>query len=176
MGHLELVYPVIQMMREDLAQYMPALRRYARALAGNAADADDLFQDCLERALLHEHSWRGQNLKAWLFTLMTNRHRNLLRSQRAAPRTSPLETADPIAEQRPEPDPHEHDRLVKALNLISEDGRAVLLLVALEGYTYAEVAGILEVPIGTVMSRLSRARHNLSEILRGDNILPLRVR
>lgn len=176
MRHAVLAYPVTRIMREELTQHMPALRRYARALTGNPADADDLFQDCLERALVHENSWRGQNLKAWLFTLMTNRHRNALRAQKSRPRTAPLDDAEPIAELRPEPDPHEQDRLIKALNLISEDGRAVLLLVVLEGYTYAEVAKILEVPVGTVMSRLSRARHNLTDILRGDNILPMRVR
>lgn len=170
-----LVHPATLKMRDKLAQYMPSLRRYARALTGSAADADDLFQDCLERALVHEKSWRGENLKAWLFTLMTNQHRNMVRAQKSRPRTAPLADADLIAETRPQTDPHERDRLVKALNLISADGRAVLLLVVLEGYTYAEVAEILEVPVGTVMSRLSRARHNLSEILRGDNILPLRV-
>lgn len=161
-------------MRDQLAQHMPALRRYAHALTGNGADAEDLFQDCLERALAHEKSWRGANLKAWLFTLMTNRHKNTLRSARARPQTTSLDAATQIAEQQSEPDPFAHDRLVKAMRLISEDGRAVLLLVVLEGYTYAEVAAILEIPIGTVMSRLSRARRHLSEILCGDNILPLR--
>lgn len=161
-------------MREQLAQYMPALRRYAHALTGNGADAEDLFQDCLERALAHEKSWRGSNLKAWLFTLMTNQHKNRLRSGRAAPKTAPLDEARQVAGPAPEPDPLEHDRLVRALGLISGDGRSVLLLVVLEGYTYAEVASILDIPIGTVMSRLSRARRNLGDILRGDNILPLR--
>ena len=173
---LNLAYPETKMMREQLASHMPALRRYARALTGNASDADDLFQDSLERALHNEHAWRGQNLKAWLFTLMTNQHRNLIRSRRAAPRTAPLDKAEPIAAVQAEPDPHAHDRLVSALNLISDDGRAVLLLVVLEGYSYQEVADMLDVPIGTVMSRLSRARRSLSDILRGDNILPLRVR
>lgn len=164
------------MMREQLAQHMPALRRYAHALTGHAADAEDLFQDCLIRALEHENSWRGVNLKAWLFTLMTNQHRNMIRSARSRPRTTPIEDAEPVPDQRPEPDPHEHDRLMRALNLISDDGRAVLLLVVLEGYTYAEVAEILGIPIGTVMSRLSRARRHLSEILRGENIYPMRLR
>ncbi len=171
-----LAHPALLMMREQLAQHMPSLRRYARALTGNAPDADDLFQDCVERALAHEQSWRGQNLKAWLFTLMTNQHRNLLRNRRARPQTAPMEDAGEIADPAPVADPLEQDRLVRALNLISEEGRAVLLLVALEGYSYAEVARILDIPLGTVMSRLSRARRNLGEILSGDNILPLRVR
>ncbi|MCB9992448.1 MAG: RNA polymerase sigma factor [Hyphomicrobiaceae bacterium] len=163
-------------LRDDLAIHMPALKRYARALCGNAHDADDLFQDCLERALANEHGWRGTNLKAWLFTLMTNRHRTILRTGRSRPRSAPLDEAADLVMDEAQSDPQARDRIVRALGLISEEGRATLLLVALEGYAYAEVATILDVPIGTVMSRLSRARRQLSEILKGDNILPMRSR
>lgn len=163
-------------LRDALKDHMPALRRYAHALCGNAADAEDLFQDSLERALANEQSWCGTNLKAWLFTLMTNQHRSMLRARKSRPSGAPLADAEHLPSRESPSDPHERDRIVKALGLISEEGRATLLLVVLEGYSYAEVANILDVPIGTIMSRLSRARRQLSEILKGDNILPMRSR
>lgn len=161
-------------MRDQLLTHLPALRRYAHALAGNRADAEDLVQDCVVRAMARERGWRGENLRAWLFAILTNRHRNLRRGARRAPPTRPLDEADGVAAPMPEPDPLERDRLDAALQALPPERRAVLLLVVLEQLSYAEAAAVLGIPLGTVMSRLSRARRQLAATLRRDNIVPLR--
>lgn len=152
---------------------LPVLRRYARSLTRSDADGEDLFQDCAAKVIERRSQWRGLNLRAWALTIMTNLYRN---SRRAAPRnlTVELDHAEAIPSADPLSDPLERQRLMDALNMLGEDARAVLMLVVIEGYSYEEVAAILNVPIGTVMSRLSRARRRLTEILKGENIITLR--
>ena len=155
-----------------IAQQIPRLRRYARALTGDRSAADDLVQDTLERALSRFHLWRqGSDLRAWLFTIMHNIFVNQARS-RARHQQEALD-GDPNAEALRGRDPEwlELRDLASALARVPDEQRAVLLLVGLEQFTYDEAARILDVPIGTVMSRLSRGRERLRALLGGEAAL-----
>jgi len=147
-----------------LVSHIPGLRRYARSLTGDAWAADDLVQDTLERACAKWRLWTaGSDLRAWLFTLM----HNLYASQRrhAPPRTTP-DTDDAVhALRAPEAGHDARIDLQRCLLMLPDDQRAVLLLVALEDLSYAQVAKVLGIPDGTVMSRLSRARSRLRELM-----------
>ena len=144
------------MLRNELEEHIPHLRRYARALARNRDIADDLVQETLLRALDAELRWRGGNLRVWLFTILTNLNRNRLR---ALVRRAPHDGLEAVDAALPTPATNGEGRdIARALDSISTDQREVLLLVALEGLSYADCARTLAVPIGTVMSRLSRAR------------------
>ena len=152
-----------------IAQQIPRLRRYARALTGDRSAADDLVQDTLERALSRFHLWRrGSDLRAWLFTIMHNLYVNQARSRaRRQQESLESELAAEVLRGR-DPDWLELRDLASALAHVPDEQRAVLLLVGLEQFTYDEAARILEVPIGTVMSRLSRARERLRALLGGE--------
>ena len=149
-----------------LVAHIPSLRRYARALTGDAWAADDLVQDTLERACVKWRLWSaGSDLRAWLFTLMHNIFANQVR--RVPPRA--VVDIDDIGHEMRGVDTSV-DRsldLQRCLLLLPEDQRAVLLLIALEDLSYAEVARILTIPVGTVMSRLSRARARLHVLMDG---------
>ena len=158
---------------ELLEAQIPRLRRYARALTRNVQAADDLVQDCLERAWRNAHRWEaGTDLRAWLFTLMHNLHLNNLR--RKAPETEPMEHAD-YADPKPQaPEAALNLRdLEQGLSQLSAEQRQVLLLVCLEDMSYEQVAAVTGVPIGTVMSRLHRARERLRRWLAREEA-PLR--
>jgi RNA polymerase sigma-70 factor (ECF subfamily) len=160
-----------------IAQHIPRLRRYARALTGDRSAADDLVQDTLERALSRMHLWRhGSDLRAWLFTIMHNIFVNQVRS-RARHQHEALEAgADAEALRGRDPDWLELRDLASALDRVPDEQRAVLLLVGLEQFTYEEAAHILDIPIGTVMSRLSRGRERLRGLLGGDaNVTSLKL-
>lgn len=152
---------------------LPSLRRYSRSLTRSDSDGEDLLQDCVEKVIERRSQWRGVNLRAWALTIMTNLYRN---SRRPGPRhlMVDLDCAEGIPSPDQGTDPLQRRRLINALNVLGEDSRAVLMLVVIEGYSYDEVATMLDVPIGTVMSRLSRARHRLAEIMKEDNIIALR--
>ena len=152
---------------------MPSLRRYSRSLSRSDADGEDLLQDCVEKALVNHHQWRGGGLKAWAYAIMTNLYRNRYRSEKRHPSES-LEGHDNIAMPEATDDTLENDRLHGALALLTPDARAVLMLVTVEGYSYRQVAEMMDIPLGTVMSRLSRARETLRMRLAKDNIIPLR--
>jgi RNA polymerase sigma-70 factor, ECF subfamily len=157
---------------QSVEQHIPRLRRYARALTGERSAADDLVQDTLERALSRFHLWRrGSDLRAWLFTIMHNIYVNQVRSRVRHPHES-LEN-EPRAEtaQAREPDWLELRDLDDALARLPNEQRAVLLLVGLEEFTYVEAARVLDIPIGTVMSRLSRGRERLRGMLSGETVL-----
>ena len=152
--------------RDKILQEIPRLRRYARALTGNRESADDLVQDSLERACSRFHLWRhGTNLRAWLFTIMHNVHANTVRRAKSRPiLTAMPENLDAVTR------PAQHDRLelealAESLDLLKDEHREVILLVGLEEMSYAETAGVLDIPVGTVMSRLSRARTRLKELM-----------
>jgi RNA polymerase sigma-70 factor (ECF subfamily) len=153
-------------LRSRLLEHIPALRRYARALVGDAAQADDLVQDCLERAVSRAHQWRQSgSLRGWLFTIMHNVNANQRRSASRAPGWDPIERAEnSVGRPGSQIDRLMLQEVVTAVGTLSLEQRQVLLLVALEGLRYEEVAKILGVPIGTVMSRLSRARDRLREL------------
>ena len=152
------------MNRGQVAQQLPALRRYARALTGDAWAADDLVQDTLERACRKWLLWRSDsNLRAWLFSLMHNLYLNQRRG------LLPVQALDEhalAALAAPEGTPDELAiDLDRCLQRLPADQRAVLLLVTLEDMGYAEVARVLQIPLGTVMSRLSRARARMRELM-----------
>ncbi|MGH8705866.1 MAG: RNA polymerase sigma factor [Burkholderiales bacterium] len=151
---------------ESIVELIPRLRRYARALAGDRAAADDLVQDTLERAWSKFHLYRrGTDLRAWLFTVMHNVYVNQLRAARPG---VPLEDEMPeLARPAGEADALVLRDLDRAIRRLPAEQRAVLLLVALEDMSYDAAARALDIPIGTVMSRLSRARAKLRATLAG---------
>jgi RNA polymerase sigma factor (sigma-70 family) len=151
-----------------LVELIPRLRRYARALVGDRASADDLVQDTLERAWAKLHLYRrGTDLRAWLFTVMHNVHVNRVRAARSV---DPLEEEMPeLAQHGGQPDALLVRDLDRAIARLPADQRAVLLLVTLEEMSYEEVARALGIPIGTVMSRLSRAREKLRALMLGQS-------
>ena len=150
-----------------LVELIPRLRRYARALVGERATADDLVQDTLERAWAKLHLYRrGTDLRAWLFTVMHNVHVNRVRATRPV---DPLDEEMPeLAQRGTQPDTLLMRDLDRAIARLPADQRAVLLLVTLEEMSYEEVARTLGIPIGTVMSRLSRAREKLRAMMLGQ--------
>jgi RNA polymerase sigma factor (sigma-70 family) len=155
---------------------LPRLRRYARAMVGDRAAADDLVQDTLEKAWSRASQWRaGSNLRAWLFSIMHNLRVDQLR--RPGLNISPVD--DDYFEsptRATQADRLEVQDLESALARLPEEQRAVMLLVALEEMSYGEVAHTLGIPTGTVMSRLSRGRERLRLILDGQQpSTPLRV-
>jgi RNA polymerase sigma-70 factor (ECF subfamily) len=150
---------------QRLIELIPRLRRYARALVGERSGADDLVQDTLERAWAKLHLYRrGTDLRAWLFTVMHNVHVNRVRATRLV---DPLQDEMPELTQRAQTDALELRDLDRAIARLPADLRAVLLLVTLEEMSYDEVARTLGIPIGTVMSRLSRAREKLRAMMLG---------
>jgi len=152
----------------DFVQHIPRLRRYARALTGDRGRADDLVQDTLERALVKFHLWRpGSDLRAWMFTIMHNVYINQVRAGSVAVVSALDDEAVQPAIRATQSDRLEVMDLQGALLTLPEEQRDVLLLVGLEQMTYEEAAGVLNVPIGTVMSRLSRARERLRLLLKG---------
>jgi RNA polymerase sigma-70 factor (ECF subfamily) len=156
--------------RQPLIEHIPALRRYARALTGDAWAADDLVQDTLERACTKWRLWlAGSDLRAWLFTLMHNLYVSQLRhAGRQGELARPLDVTELDAD--PPAPPAQLDAVIdlqRCLLRLPQEQRIVLLLVTLEDLSYAEVARIVDVPVGTVMSRLSRARTRLQELMEG---------
>ena len=152
---------------------IPRLRRYARALTRDREAADDLVQDCLERAWGRFHLWRRHdNLRAWLFTIMHNLHANHVRRAKSRPALTSLDLDSTMrlpSIRAAQEDNLEARGLAAALDQLPEDQRAVLLLVGLEQFSYEEAARVLGIPIGTVMSRLSRARERLRRHLAGQS-------
>ena len=158
---------------EDIVAEVPRLRRYARILLKDQGAADDLVQDCLERALSRLHLFQpGTNLRAWMFTIMHNLHVNaVVRARREAPGRNGDATSEDFHCATP---PSQGQGLAlrdmeRALDQLSSDQRTVVLLVGVEGLTYAETASVLNVPVGTVMSRLARGRERLRVLMNGTD-------
>ena len=155
---------------QPITEHIPSLRRYARVLTGDAWAADDLVQDTLERACSKWALWTaGTDLRAWLFTLMHNVFVNQVRrSVRQVAEGVSVDVDDVQAELvAPEAAIDQSLDLQRCLLRLPEDQRAVLLLVSLQDMSYEEVARVTGVPIGTVMSRLSRGRSRLRELMDG---------
>jgi RNA polymerase sigma-70 factor (ECF subfamily) len=151
-----------------LESEIPRLRRYARALTRNPAKADDLVQSSLVRALEKQHLWQpGSNLRAWLFTIMHNQHVNEVRKLLRQGSLRPVEEAEPVYVEPVADASLQLRDLQRAINTLSYEQREVLLLVGLEGMRYEQVATILDIPVGTVRSRLSRARTTLRLLMDG---------
>jgi RNA polymerase sigma factor (sigma-70 family) len=148
----------------EMEACIPALRRYASALLRDRQEVDDLVHDCLVRALDRLHTHREDaELRPWLFTIMHNLFISRIRRIRRRGTTEPIEAADlaALGQRASQEDPLHRQDLMRALAELPDDQRSVLLLVAVEDLPYAETARVLGVPIGTVMSRLSRAREKL---------------
>jgi len=162
--------------RELLVAELPRLRRYAIALLRDRVAADDLVQDVVLRALDRLHLWRdGTNMRTWLFTIMHNLHANDRRRLSRTADDQPLEGAALSRGTPPEQESAvELSQLADAIAVLPAPQRQVLLLVGLEGFSYAEAAETLNVPVGTVMSRLSRTREDLRRTLDGENVSPFR--
>jgi RNA polymerase sigma-70 factor (ECF subfamily) len=151
--------------RRGLQPLIPALRRFARALTRGSDAADDLVQDTIVRALRGEHLFHGGDLRTWLFTILINLESNRRRGLSRKPHIADIDEVDNTGD--PADDGSSRD-IERGLALLPPEQREVLLLVALEGMSYREAADIQGVPIGTVMSRLSRARGTLREYLDGE--------
>ena len=150
-----------------LQDEIPRLRRYARALTRDPARADDLVQSCLVRAIAKEHLWEpGTDLRAWLFTILHNQNVNEIRRSVREGVVVAVEDVAPVLTVAPRVGASLQLRdLERAIRLLPEEQRQVILLVGLEGMRYEEVAAVLDIPIGTVRSRLSRGREMLRRLM-----------
>ena len=155
--------------RRELERMIPTLRRYARGLTGDRQAADDLVQDCLVLALDRERQFRGERLAPWVFAILSNAGRSRHRSRRRAPPMAPLSDITDGGT-----DPAMRTWILSALGELPEEQRKALLLVSVEGFSYQETADILEIPIGTVMSRIWRARTSIAERLGTGPVATLR--
>lgn len=160
----------------ELVELLPRARRFAWVLTRSHEDAEDVLQAAVEKALRNAHTWeRGTRLDSWLFTIMQNVWRDELRAHRR--RGEPLESAGDIAGDDGREVTMQHIQTVEAsaaLAGLPEEQRTVVALVVMEGLSYAEAASVLSIPVGTVMSRLARARGRLAAIL-GDDIARVRA-
>ncbi len=152
--------------RHDIEAEIPRLRRYARALTRDVVSADDLVQDCLTRALGKLHLWQeGSDLRAWLFTILHNQYVNHIRRAVREGATVALNETEPMLSRAPQQGKRLELRdLERAIAQLPEEQRSVVLLVGLEGMRYEEVAAVLDVPVGTIRSRLSRGREALRRL------------
>ena len=146
---------------------IPRLRRYARALTRDSSRADDLVQSCLARAIAKEHLWEaGTDLRAWLFTILHNQHVNDIRRSVREGVSVAVEDVAPVLTVTSNAVASLQLRdLERAIEMLPEEQRQVILLVGLEGMRYEDVAAILDIPIGTVRSRLSRGREMLRKLM-----------
>ena len=145
---------------------IPALRRHARTVTRDSDIADDIVQDTLVRALRFAHLFHGGNIRSWLHTILINLNRNRLRSLARRPPFSSINENDASDFAGPEAGGRDIERAIAALK---KDQRDALLLVVLEGLSYREVAKLQGVPMGTVTSRLGRARAQIKAYLDGDS-------
>lgn len=156
-------------------EHIPRLRRYATALLRDRGRADDLVQDTLERALRKFSLFRrGSDLRAWLFAVMHNVYVNQIRAAAVRARAAGDEVGDVPAYAAVEDTAAVRD-LSNALERLPPEQRDVILLVGLEQFSYEETAKVLGVPVGTVMSRLSRGRERLRALMSGEASAYLRI-
>jgi len=161
---------------KQICEQIPHLQRYALALCRNPMEADDLVQDCLERALRKRHLWRWGRLRPWLFRMLYNLYLN---HRQSASQRREIVTAEAGEELTTASNQQPHAECVRALENIQglpEDQRTALLLVVLEGTSYRESARILSIQVGTLRSRLARARETLrrQEQVASNEVRPLR--
>jgi RNA polymerase sigma-70 factor (ECF subfamily) len=152
--------------RTAILAEIPRLRRYARALLRDRDAADDLVQDSLERALSRLENWRtGENPRRWLFTIMHHLFVDQTRKVRRRSETMPIEAVEEMASPATQVENLASREILEALQAISPERRAALVMVAIEGFSYAEAANVLGIPAGTLMSRISRGREELRSLL-----------
>ncbi|OLP44945.1 sigma-70 family RNA polymerase sigma factor [Rhizobium oryziradicis] len=155
---------------DEMTKSVPALRRYANALTHNRDTADDLVQDCLERAIRKQALWRPDGpLRPWLYRVLINVWRNNLRSRSRRPAQVHIDdVADQLFVPAAQPGRVALAEMARAIEKLSAEHREALLLVVVEGLSYAEAAQVLEIPLGTLMSRLGRARSSLARMTQED--------
>ena len=164
-------------MLRQVEPLIPALRRYARALMRDRNSADDLVQDCLERAVSRWHQRRDGDVRAWLFTILHNLAVNQFRKTAVRGQHVAIDEANEgqFGEAAVQEQKLIYQDVLAKLATLPEDQRAVLLLVAVEDLSYADAAKVLGIPLGTVMSRLSRAREKLQQEIEGPTARPSNV-
>ena len=150
----------------DIAALLPRLRRFARSLTFHREDADDVVQIALERAMNRSAQWEpGSRLDSWMFRIIKNAWIDEVRSRS---RRDQLFAPEEEGEQVGDDSASAHQQRMaihKAMSLLSDDHRIVIGLVLVDGLPYKEAAAVLEIPVGTLMSRLSRAREALQGLL-----------
>lgn len=156
--------------RGEIAALVPRLRRFAYAICGNREEGDDLVQTACVKALSRLDQYeRGTRLDSWMFRIVQNSHIDAIRSRKRAGGPTDPEALERLSDQGQGARRNEHRMLLArvrdAITELPDDQRAVMALVAIEGYSYKETAAILETPIGTVMSRLARARARLMPLV-----------
>ena len=155
--------------KQELTRLIPQLRRYAFALVKHADTADDLVQDSLERALSKQHLWNPSlPVKPWLLTVLHNIFANNARKYRQAPSLVSINEMEEISDNKNSNELYLND-LQYALEQLSHEHRQIILLVGLEQMSYKETATILDIPLGTVMSRITRARQKLKQIMNNQS-------
>jgi RNA polymerase sigma factor (sigma-70 family) len=151
---------------------IPSLRRYARALVRDRVSADDLVQDCLERAISRWHQRRADgDVRAWLFAILHNLAMTAFRRSASHGRHLSIDAIDEATMGRPpqQEDAMRYAEVLRWIGELPEEQRSVLLLVSVEDLSYSETARALNIPVGTVMSRLSRARERLLGLMEEVN-------
>jgi len=161
--------------RQAIESHIPDLRRYARALLGDHVDAEELVQECLVRALARRHFWPSiRDPRAYLFTILHNAYVDgLAKRKRGATFVDFDSVVTRLSRPAPQPAALELRDLARALAILPHEQRETVLLVGLEGLSYRQAADVLGVPIGTVMSRLSRGREFLRKSMEGEIRLSL---
>jgi RNA polymerase sigma factor (sigma-70 family) len=152
-------------LKQEVVALIPRLRRFARSLTRHVHDADDLVQLALERALVKLDAWqRGSRLDSWLFTIIRNAWIDELRSRA---RRDEVSTVDEFAELAAAPASGSEDAIAiqRAMARLPEEQRSAIMLVLVEGFPYKEAATVLDIPIGTLTSRLARGREALKTLL-----------
>jgi RNA polymerase sigma-70 factor, ECF subfamily len=164
----------MESMNAIITAQIPRLRRYARALTGDRTSADDLLQDTLERAWSKLHLWRrGSDMRAWMFSIMHNTFINHIRKNKIIT-VSMDDDALEVPTRATQEDFLQMRDLASAIGKLPYEYRELILLIGLEQLSYEEAAKVLGIPLGTVMSRLSRGRERLRALMAGENAPVLR--
>ncbi len=164
-------------LRDELVKWIPNLRAFALSLTQSAHHSDDLVQDTLVKALANLDKFQaGTNLRAWLFTILRNSFYNDIRYKKYH-QTAPLDDVDPgYLELRATQEKYiEFQDVLKGLGRLVPEQREAIILIAAEGLSYEEAAAVCNCPVGTVKSRLSRARQRLEDYTNGEKFLPEQV-
>ena len=164
----------LRMFEETVLPHLDAAFNYARWLTKNEAEAEDVVQDACVRAMRYFASLRGDDARAWLFTIVRNTWYSRVSRRSSLTEASPLDsTRDERRDDAPDPEAqllqqHTVERVRNALEELPVDFREVIVLREIEGLSYKEIAAVVQVPIGTVMSRLARGRDRLSGVLKAS--------
>jgi RNA polymerase sigma-70 factor (ECF subfamily) len=158
--------PLTNQLRDDILASVPSLRAFAISLSGNGDRADDLVQETLLRAIANIDSFQpGSNLPAWLFTILRNLFRSEYRKRRREVEDADGSYADTLKSQPEQGSRLELNEFRAALDKLPPDQREALILVGASGFSYEEAAAICECAVGTIKSRVNRARTRLADLL-----------